>query len=114
MRESQVGYPVVLSASGMVSGGTDMARTYPGGSNNPASVVESTVNQGAILGFFCNSTTSGTVVLSFATAAGGAGTAFTGTITPTAGTYYPFPAVSPSGIYCTIANTISVTFFCVE
>ena len=115
IQSTTIGYPQLLSASGMVSGGTDMARTYPGGSNNPPSVTETTVNTGAILGFFCNSTSGGTLVLSNATAAGGAGTAFTGTITPVAGTWYPMAVASPNGIYATIAvAALSVTFSCVD
>ena len=112
---AEVGYPVNMTqaANGMVSGGTDMARTYAGGNNNPASVAETTVNQGAILGFYVNSTSSGTIVLSNATAAGGAGTAFTGTITPAVGWNY-LPVVSPTGIYATFGGTINVTFICLN
>lgn len=111
-----VGYPVVVSASGLIAGGVDMARTYlaTAGSTAQSTIAETTANAGTILGFLCNSTTSGTVVLAFATAAGGAGTAFTGTITPTAGTWYPLPVSSPTGIYATIANTLSLTFVVVQ
>lgn len=101
----QLGAPVNLTASGVVCGGTAMARTYAGGG---ASQSEQTALRGGILGFFCNSTSSGTIALSQGTASGG--TAITGTITPTAGTWYPFPVESPSGIYATIANTLNVTF----
>lgn len=109
---SQVGEPVVLSASGLVTPGVAMARTYPGGSSAQATQAENTTLSGSMLGFLCNSTSGGTVVLSFATAAGAAGTAFTGTITPAAGTFYPFAASSPTGIFATIAvAALNLTFF---
>lgn len=64
-----------------------------------------------LIGFWCNSTTSGTVVLR---AGGSGGTAISGTITPTAGTFTQFPANCPGGLHATIANTLNVTFFVVE
>lgn len=108
-----VGSPVRLTSSGVVAGGTAMARTYAGGSGNPASVAETTALPGCILGFWCNSTTAGTVAIS--TNNGGvAGTSIIGTITPTAGTFYNIPLLSPNGIFATIANTLDVTFFVIE
>jgi hypothetical protein len=109
----EVGAPVNLTASGIVAGGTAMPRTFPGGGNDQGSVAETTVLQGAILGFYVNSTSSGTVVLSSVSAAGGAGTAFTGTITPAIGWNF-FPVVNANGIYCTIGATLNVTFIVVE
>jgi hypothetical protein len=101
----QLGAPVNLTASGVVVGGTAMARTYAGGGAGQA---ETTALRGGILGFLCNSTSSGTIALSAGTASGGA--SITGTITPTAGTWYPLPIESATGIYATIANTLNVTF----
>lgn len=64
----------------------------------------------SLIGFFCNSTTSGTVVLRDG---GSSGTAISGTITPSAGTFYRFPAVCATNLHVTVANTINVTFFVV-
>jgi hypothetical protein len=106
-----VGAPVNLTSSAQVAGGAAMARTFAGGPNDAASVAETTALQGAILGWYVNSTTSGTIALSKGTASGGA--AITGTITPAIG-WHAFPCVSESGIYCTIGSTINVTFLVVE
>ena len=62
---------------------------------------------GILLGFLCNSTTSGTIVLKDG---GSSGTAMTGTITPTAGQWYPLPVAFETDLYATIANTLNVTF----
>lgn len=107
-----VGSPVVLSASGQVAGGTAMARTYNDSGSPENSRAETTALAGTILGFLCNSTSSGTVALSAGTGSGGA--AITGTITPVAGTWYPLPITSPTGIYATIANTLNLTFVVVQ
>ena len=64
-----------------------------------------------LIGFYTNSSTSGTVVLR---AGGSGGTAISGTITPTPGTFLQFPANCPGGLHATIANTLNVTFFVVE
>lgn len=85
MLNAQYGTPKVISASATV---------------NPSS--------GRLVGFFCNSTTSGTVVLRDG---GASGVAMSGTITPSAGTFYPFPAVYGTDLHVTVANTINVTFF---
>lgn len=110
-----VGAPVRLTASGVVAGGTAMARTYAGGAGSTAgsTQAETTTLAGTILGFFCNSTSSGTIALS-TNNAGAAGTAITGTITPAAGTWYNLPILSAAGIFATIANTLDVTFIVVE
>jgi hypothetical protein len=105
----EVGKAVRLTASGQVAGGTAMARTYQGGG---ATQAEQTTLSGTMLGFFVASTTSGTIVLSAGTTSGG--TQLTGTITPSAGAWYFLPISEPNGIYCTIANTIDVTFVVVE
>lgn len=62
----------------------------------------------ALLGFFVSSTTSGTLVLR---RGGSGGTQISGTITPAAGAFYPFPAACTGGLHATIANTLDVTFF---
>lgn len=103
-----VGAPVRLTATGIVCGGTAMARTGPAPSS-----AESTSLPGTILGFFCNSTTSGTIALS-TNNGGAAGTAITGTITPSAGTWYNLPILSANGIFATIANTLDVTFIVIQ
>ncbi len=61
-----------------------------------------------LLGFYVNSTSSGTIVIKD----GGqsAGTAISGTITPSAG-WNCFPAACVSGLSVTIGPTINVTFF---
>lgn len=61
---------------------------------------------GALLGFYVNSTSSGTIVLKDG---GTSGTAISGTITPSAG-WNAFPAEFATSAYATIANTLNVTF----
>lgn len=85
--QGDFGSPIVKSASGNVKNG-----------------------EGALLGFFCNSTSTGTVIL-YDDAATGTTTAISGTITPSAGTFYPFPAALVNGLNAVIANTLNVTFF---
>ena len=63
----------------------------------------------ALIGFYVNSTTGGTLVLR---RGGSNGTAISGTITPAIG-FHPFPANCPGGLHATIANTLNVTFFTV-
>ena len=62
---------------------------------------------GQLLGFYVNSTSSGTVVLRSGATSGAS--AVTGTITPSAG-WNPAPFDFPNGCYATIANTLDVTF----
>jgi hypothetical protein len=85
MITANVGSPKVMSATGTVK-----------------------VISGRLIGFFCNSTTSGTLVLRDG---GASGTAMSGTITPSAGTFYQFPATFGTDLHVTIANTLNVTFF---
>lgn len=59
-----------------------------------------------LIGFYVNSTTGGTLVISNASAA------ISGTITPAIG-FHAFPAYGAGGLTATIANTLSVTFFVV-
>ena len=60
-----------------------------------------------LLGFYVNSTTGGTLVL---TKGGSGGAAMSGTITPAIG-FHRFPAYCAGGLHATIANTLNVTFF---
>lgn len=63
-----------------------------------------------LVGFYVNSTTTGTLVLRDG---GSGGTVMCGTITPAIG-FHRFPAiVSGAGLHATIANTLDVTFFVV-
>lgn len=78
------GQPVNLTASGAITPGA-----------------------GRLVGFYVNSTTSGTIVLRDG---GASGTAISGTITPAVGWHF-FPAACSTGIYATIGATINVTFF---
>ena len=81
----EAGTPVLLTGSGAVS-----------------------IASGSLLGFYVNSTTSGTVIIRNGSTA--SGTAISGTITPAIG-FHRFPAYCPDGCYVTIANTLNVTFF---
>lgn len=67
---------------------------------------------GGLLGFYVNSTSSGTIVLSTggAAAATTGGTAISGTITPAIG-FHRFPAQITDRLYVTVGSTIDVTFF---
>jgi hypothetical protein len=108
-----VGAPVRFTASGVIAGGTAMARTYTG--TNANSVAETTALPGCIMGFFVNATSTG--VISLATNNGGAaGTAFGANITvPAAGQFVTYPVLSQAGIYCTlVSGTCDLTFFVVE
>ena len=78
------GTPILLTSSGAVS-----------------------LVSGTLLGFYVNSTSSGTIVVRNG---GSGGTAISGTITPAIG-FHRFPAYCTSGCYLTLANTISVTAF---
>jgi hypothetical protein len=63
---------------------------------------------GTLIGFYVNSTSSGTVALFDGAAAG---TAMCGTITPAIG-FHPFPAgYGAGGLFVTIGGTLNVTFF---
>ena len=60
-----------------------------------------------MVGFYVNSTSSGTLIIKDG---GASGTALTGTITPAVG-FHAFPATITTSAYATIANTLNVTFF---
>lgn len=62
-----------------------------------------------LLGFYVNSTSSGTVVFR---SGGSGGTVLSGTITPAIG-FHRFPANCPGGLHVTVGNTINVTAFVV-
>ena len=82
-----VGSPITVSASGIAWNGP-----------------------GSLIGLFCNSTSSGTIILYDNTAA--SGQVIAGTLTPTAGTYYPMPASLANGIYATVGGSaLNVTLF---
>lgn len=65
---------------------------------------------GALIGFYVNSTTAGTVVLR---QGGASGTVLNGTITPAIG-FHRFPANFTNGLHLTVGGTIDVTFFVIE
>ncbi len=67
-----------------------------------------TTGPGSLLGFYVNSTSSGTIVF---TDGGSGGTVMSGTITPAIG-FHRFPATfGAGGLLATIANTLNVTVF---
>lgn len=67
-----------------------------------------TTNGGTLLGFYVNSTSSGTIVFRDG---GSGGTVMSGTITPAVG-FHRFPATFGSGgLHATIGATIDVTIF---
>lgn len=80
----ECGAPVNLAASGAVS-----------------------LSPGVLLGFYVNSTSTGTIIIKDG---GSGGTAISGTITPAIG-WHAFPAACANGCYATIANTLNVTLF---
>lgn len=63
-----------------------------------------------LIGFYVNSTTSGTVVFR---RGGSGGTVMDGTITPAIG-WHAFPANCPNGLHVTVGGTIDATAFIVE
>lgn len=65
---------------------------------------------GTLLGFYVNSTTSGTIVFRSGSSGTSSGTTISGTITPAIG-FHRFPAYCPSGAHATIGNTLDVTLF---
>lgn len=61
-----------------------------------------------IIGFYVNSTSAGTIVMSDSPS--GAGSPVGGTITPAVGMQW-FPAIFLNGLYVTIGGTLDATFF---
>lgn len=78
-----------------------------GSPSNITSTASVCGNPCRLLGFYVNSTTSGTLVLRDG---GASGTAISGTITPAIG-FHRFPADITTSLHATIANTLNVTFF---
>lgn len=76
-------------------------------SSNITATGDITTRNAALLGFYVNSTSGGTLVLK---KGGSGGTALGGTITPDAG-FHPYPAMCEAGLHATISGTIDVTFF---
>ncbi len=65
------------------------------------------ISAGYVLGFYVNSTSSGTVVLRDG---GASGTVLCGTITPAIG-FHRFPATIGRSLHATVGGTLDVTFF---
>jgi len=65
-------------------------------------------SQGAMLGIFCSSSTSGTITL-YDDAATGTSTAIAAVFNVTAGTYYPLPVAFGNGLYVVVGGTAAVT-----
>ena len=87
----------------------DSITSYPKGAT-PVNLTESgavLAGTGQIVGFYVNSTSSGTLVIKDG---GSGGTALSGTITPAVG-YHAFPAIIGTSGYATIGETLDVTFF---
>lgn len=63
---------------------------------------------GAMLGFFVNSTSTGTIQF-YDSATTTTTVPITGVITPAAGNFYPLPVAFVNGLYAVIANTLNVT-----
>lgn len=85
-----------------------MAAVVEGGNyTNLTATGAVTTNPGTLLGWYVNSTTSGTIVLRDG---GSGGTVMSGTITPAIG-FHRFPATFGSGgLHATIGGTLNVTF----
>ena len=65
--------------------------------------------QGSLIGFYVNSTSSGTLIL-YDAATAVTTTPISGTIPPAIG-FHRFPAGLSTGLYVVIASTLNVTFF---
>ena len=78
-----------------------------GFAKNMTSTAAVTAGPCQLLGFYVNSTTSGTVVLRDG---GSGGTVLSGTITPAIG-FHKFPAQIGASLHATIGGTLDVTFF---
>lgn len=64
-------------------------------------------SQGALLGFYVNSTSSGTIIL-YDDVGTGTTVPISGTITPAIG-WNPYPVCFANGLYIVIASTLNVT-----
>ena len=75
---------------------------------NGTATAQVTTRAGSIIGFYVNSTSSGTIVFRDGTSGG---TTMCGTITPAVG-FHPFPAgYGTSGFHITVGGTLNVTIF---
>lgn len=74
---------------------------------NRTSTGDVTTGDGAMIGFYVNSTAAGTLVFR---RGGAGGTVLSGTITPLIG-FHAFPALAPGGLHVTVGGTIDVTVF---
>jgi hypothetical protein len=86
-----------------------MAAVFEGGNyKNISATAAVTANPCQLLGFYVNSTSSGTLVLRDG---GSGGTVMSGTITPAIG-FHRFPAtVGDGGLHATIGSTLNITLF---
>jgi hypothetical protein len=77
-----------------------------------AKAISTTANvkasQGAMLGIFCSSSTSGTITL-YDDAATGTSTAIAAVFNVTAGTWYSLPVAFGNGLYVVVGGTAAVT-----
>lgn len=85
-----------------------MGAIYEGG--NPVNLTASgavSTTACTLLGFYVNSTSSGTIIIKDG---GSSGTVLSGTITPAIG-FHRFPANIGTSCYATIGGTLNVTLF---
>lgn len=80
-----------------VEAGTPINRTTTG---------DVSLASGNLLGFYVNSTSSGTVIFRVG---GSSGTVINGVITPAIG-WHRYPAYCPSGLHVTVGGTLDATF----
>jgi hypothetical protein len=86
-----------------------MGILVPGGTpKNLAASGAVSLSPGQLLGFYVNSTSSGTIIIKDST--DGSAGAISGTITPAVG-WHSFPAYCVNGCYATIGATLNVTLF---
>ena len=78
-----------------------------GNSKNITATGDVTTRNTVLMGFYVNSTSSGTLVLK---KGGSSGTALGGTITPDVG-YHAYPTDVVGGLHATVGGTLDVTFF---
>lgn len=79
-----------------------------GNYSNKTSTANINAKDGCLLGFFVNSTSTGTIQF-YDSATTTTTTPITGVITPAAGNYYILPVAYSNGLYAVIANTLNVT-----
>jgi len=85
-----------------------MARTLMTGAyKNVTGTANISPVRGALLGFYVNSTSTGTIIL-YDSATTTTTVVISGTITPAIG-WHPYPVDLINGLYVVIANTLNVT-----